>query len=365
MAVSARRKPPVPAELRPARQAFRDGCLEEAIALLDRALAREPDSAAAHCSRAMILLAQGRFQEGFRDFEWRHRVRGFEGDRPFFPRWDGRLATGKTLVLWDEQGAGDTIQFARFTTAAVRASRARVVVCVAPRLCRLLGGGARGWEVRDRRRGFPPADLQLSLMSVPAVLGLGAGDLAGDIPTLAPESELVAFWRDRLRGLGPRPRVGLSWRGNPRHPDDQERSAPFAAVAAFVRRWSDRFTFVSLQKQGGRQGLNGPDPSIVDLGPELDLGPDAFVDTAAVMSTLDLVLTTDSAVAHLGGSLGLPVWLLLARPCDWRWGVDGETTPFYRTTRLFRQPTAGDWEGLYARLDAALAASPLANQRAA
>jgi hypothetical protein len=365
MVVSARRKPPVPAEIRPARLAFRDGRLAEAIALLDRALAREPDSAAAHCSRAMILLAQGRFQEGFQAFEWRHRVRGFEGDRPWFPRWDGRPAPGKTLVLWDEQGAGDTIHFARFAAVAARASRARVVVCLAPRLCRLLGSGARGWEVRDRNRGFPPAELQLSLMSVPAVLGLGPEDLAGDSPTLAADPDLVAFWRDRLRGLGPRPRVGLTWRGNPRHPDDKERSAPFAAISGFVRRWSDRFTFVSLQKQGGLEGLNGPDPAIVDLGPELDVGPDAFVDTAAVMSTLDLTLTTDTAVAHLAGSLGLPVWLLLARPCDWRWGVDGDTTPFYRTARLFRQTAAGNWDSLFARLDAALAARLLGNQHAA
>jgi hypothetical protein len=364
MVVSARRKPPVPAEIRPARLAFRDGRLAEAIALLDRALAREPDSAAAHCSRAMILLAQGRFQEGFQAFEWRHRVRGFEGDRPWFPRWDGRPAPGKTLVLWDEQGAGDTIHFARFAAVAARASRARVVVCLAPRLCRLLGSGARGWEVRDRNRGFPPAELQLSLMSVPAVLGLGPEDLAGDSPTLAPDPDLVAFWRDRLRGLGPRPRVGLTWRGNPRHPDDPQRSAPFSAVAAFVRRWSDRFTFVSLQKQCGPEGLNAPEPSIVDLASELDVGPDAFVDTAAVMSTLDLMLTTDTAAAHLAGALGLPVWLLLARPCDWRWGVDGDTTPFYRTARLFRQPSAGDWRGIFARIDAALAASPLGNQRA-
>jgi hypothetical protein len=112
-------------------------------------------------------------------------------------------------------------------------------------------------------------------------------------------------------------------------------------------------------------GLNGPDPAIVDLGPELDVGPDAFVDTAAVMSTLDLTLTTDTAVAHLAGSLGLPVWLLLARPCDWRWGVDGDTTPFYRTARLFRQTAAGNWDSLFAGLDAALAARLLGNQHAA
>jgi hypothetical protein len=365
MATEARRGTPIPGEVREASAAFRAGRIDDAIALLEGVLTRDPGCAAAHSVRGMMFLAQGRFEEGFADYEWRQRIGGFEGDRPAIPRWDGRAADGKTLLLWDEQGLGDTIQFARFAAPAARRSGARVIVCATPRLCRLLRTGARGWDVRARDRGFPPADLQLSLMSVPAALRAGAADLGGARPSVAVEPELVSFWRDRLAGLGPRPRVGLTWRGNPAHPDDGRRSAPLTAIARFVRRWSDRLTFVSLQKQGGAEGLGAADLPIVDLGPELDVGPDAFVDTAAVMSALDLTLSTDTAVAHLAGSLCVPVWVLLARPCDWRWGLTGERSPFYETARLFRQPVAGDWDGLFDRVGDALAASLLRDRQAA
>jgi len=365
MPQAARRPTFVPAEVREASALIREGRVEDGIAILDQVLARDPDAVAAHSVRGMALLSLGRFEEGFAEYEWRHRVRGFEGDRPAIRRWDGGPADGQTLVLWDEQGLGDTIQFARFAATAAAASRARVVVCSNPRLCRLLRSGARGWEVRGRDRGFPPADLQLSLASVPAALRLGAGDLGCAGWRLAAEPEVVAFWRDRLRALGPRPRVGLSWRGNPRHPDDRRRSAPLAALARFVERWSEKVTFVSLQKNAGAEGLVDAGLPIVDLGREIDVGPDAFVDTAAVMSTLDLTLTTDTAVAHLAGSLCLPVWVLLARPCDWRWGTEGERSTFYETARLFRQPVTGDWDGLFGRAGAALAAFPLSARCAA
>jgi hypothetical protein len=240
-----------------------------------------------------------------------------------------------------------------------------VVVCTYPRLRRLLRSGERGFEVRGRDRGFPPADLQLSLVSLPAVLRLGAGDLGCANQHLAAEPEVVAFWRDRLGGLGPRARVGLTWRGNPRHPDDARRSVPLASLARFVGQWAEKVTFVSLQKNAGPEGIEATGLPIVELGPELDVGPDAFVDSAAVMSTLDLMLTTDTAAAHLAGSLGVPVWLLLPRPCDWRWGREGERSPFYETARLFRQPTPGDWDGLFDGVGAALAAAPLGERRAA
>jgi hypothetical protein len=365
MPPGARPATPIPAEVREANLAIRAGRIDDAIALLDRALARDPGCAAAHSTRGMALLSQGRFEEGFAAYEWRHRVRGFEGDRPALPRWDGGAAEGRTLLLWDEQGLGDTIQFARFAAPAARASEARIIVCANPRLCRLLRSGARGWEMRGRDRGFPPADLQLSLMSVPAALRLGARDLGDVTGGLAAEAEVVSFWRDRLAGLGPRPRVGLTWRGNPAHPDDPRRSAPVAALARFVRRWAEKVSFVSLQKNAASQELDTGTLPIVDLGPELDVGPDAFVDTAAAMSTLDLMLTTDTAAAHLAGSLGLPVWLLLARPCDWRWGHEGERSPFYETARLFRQPAAGDWDGLFDLVGGALAASSLGDRSAA
>ena len=161
MSPAARRATPVPAEVREASAAVRDGRVEDAIALLGQALARDPGSAAAHSTRGMALLSLGRFEEGFAEYEWRHRVRGFEGDRPSAPRWDGSAVDGRTLLLWDEQGLGDTIQFARFVAPAAAASKAQLLFGVAPRLCRLLRAGARGWEVRSRERGLPVVDVKI------------------------------------------------------------------------------------------------------------------------------------------------------------------------------------------------------------
>jgi tetratricopeptide (TPR) repeat protein len=364
--------PPYPSEVARASAAVKQGRLDDAIALLDQAIARLPDCAAAHAVRGMALLSAGRFREGFAAYEWRHRLPGFEGDHSIYPQsartgseaaatlppWDGGPLEGGTLLLWDEQGFGDTIQFARFTAPAARASRARVVLLGHPRICRLLRGCPGVDAVVARGQGVPPADAQLSLMSLPAVLGLGIDGLRAARSPVVVEPALATFWRnhlDRITAPG-RPRIGLAWQGNPRHPEDSRRSLPLAALAPLIERGGDRTTFVSLQKEAARDALAASGLPIVDLGAELDLGPDAFVDTSAAIAALDLVITTDTAIAHLAATLGAPTWVLLARPCDWRWGLDDASTPFYPTARLFRQPTPGRWAPVIAAAADALAA---------
>ena len=350
-----------PPEVAAASAAVKDGHIEDALQLLDRALEREPECAAAHVVRGMALLALGRFEEGFVAYEQRRRVPGFEGNAPPLPRWDGRSMPGGTLLLWDEQGYGDTIQFVRFAARAVDRSGARVALYAHPRLCRLLRGspGLRvGVGPRPRAGAWPPAQAQLSIMSLPTVLGLGAEELEGTTPYLAAETALAAAWRTRIDTLatvtGRRPRVGLVWQGNLLHVDDRRRSIPLAALAPLVERFAGCVTFVALQVGPALQALAAARLPIVNLGGTLDRGPDAFIDTAAVISGLDLVIACDTAVAHLAGALGATVWVVLARPCDWRWGRDCARSPFYGTARLFRQPAPGDWDGALAAVATAL-----------
>jgi len=267
--------------------------------------------------------------------------------------------------VWDEQGFGDTLQFVRFAAEA-RARGARVVFHGEPRLCRLLGSCAGFEEVVSRRAPRPPADLHAPLMTLPALLGSDGCD-AGTVPYLGAEPDVVARWNVRLcAGAGAadrRPRVGLAWQGNPQFADDTHRSVPLAALHQVLSALAPRVRFVSLQKGYGQEQIYDlpPDAAVEDLGGEIDLGHDAFVDSAAVMSVLDLVITSDTALAHLAGALGRPVWLLLAHVPDWRWGVAGETTPWYPTARLFRQGRPGDWNGVAAAVGAALAARNFAS----
>lgn len=333
-----------------------DGRVEETIALLDRAITRLPECAEAHAMRGMALLSVGRFEEGFAAYEWRHRVPGCEGNKPALPRWNGEPLPGKTLLLWDEQGFGDNIQFARFVERAARSSQAHIVLHVHPAVHRLMAS-CRGADAVEAREGRPPAaHAQLSLLSIPAALRLGAADLLAEAPWLAPEPALVQHWRGRLdvAAWRPRPRIGVAWQGNPRHPRDGRRSIPLAAFAPVVRAWAARATFVSLQKAPASDAIITNALPIVDFGVDLDGGYDAFVDTAAIMSSLDLVITSDTSIAHLAAALGVPVWVVLSRPCDWRWGQDGERSAFYPNARLLRQRDPGDWSGAMDELAVAL-----------
>jgi hypothetical protein len=337
---------PLPPLLRSAMVLFEEGESAAALPLLDRAIAAVPDLAEAHTYRGLALLSLGRYREGFACYAWRERIPGWKAPPSPAPRWDGGRLDG-TLLLWDEQGLGDTIQFARFIRAASRACGGRVLLSAHPRLVRLLHTCAGLGGVASRAALVPPADAQLPLMSLPAVLGVGAEDLADGAPYLAPEEKLVTSWRARLEAAGPAPRIGLVWQGNPAYADERRRAVPLQALRPLLARHPS-WTFVCLQKTAGAEPLRGSAEriAVVDLGAHIDLGRDGFVDTAAVLTSLDLLVTADTSVAHLAGALGRPVAVLLARPCDWRWGLAGDRTPFYPTARLFRQETPGDCRAL-------------------
>jgi hypothetical protein len=194
---------------------------------------------------------------------------------------------------------------------------------------------------------------EIPLLSLPGVFGTTLETIPSDIPCLRAEANLVDLWARRLSGIKGF-RIGISWQGNPSYRDDRHRSAALKHFSDLAR--MEGVTLVSLQKGYGldQMGHLPNDVSIVNLGPELDNGTDAFVDTAAVMANLDLIVASDTAIPHLAGALGVPVWLVLPHIPDWRWGLTGETCPWYPSMRLFRQEKPSDWPGVFQRVSCAL-----------
>lgn len=333
---------------------LRAGRPGDALQPLRVAAARAPARADVHTTLALALAASGDVAGGLREYEWRQRLAGWNPRSFDIPAWDGGPLEGKRLLVWDEQGLGDTLQFVRFARRA-RARGASLLFHGEPRLCRLLATSEGFDQLVSRQRPRPPADLHTSVMSLPALLGASTQGLARDVPYLSSEPELQTTWDQRLRDK--RLVVALAWQGNPAFCDDSRRSIPLGELVPMLRALAPRARFVSVQKGFGRDQLHQlpPDAPVEDLGPELDAGGDAFVDSAAVLRAVDVLITSDTALAHLAGALGARVWLALAKVPDWRWGVEGTTTPWYPTMRLFRQARAGDWGSVVGALEQALA----------
>ncbi len=325
---------------------------DEALASYDRALAIQGNFADCRFNRALLLLLLGRYAEGWREYEWRRRLKAWVARNFAAPEWRGEDLHGKRLLLYAEQGLGDTIQFARFAPLLAKRGAEIVLDVQAP-----LGGLLQRVEGAARivRQGETPpaADFQLPLMSVPFVLGLDAAQIPAVVPYLRADVARVAAWGARLpEGKF---RVGIAWQGNPRRKIDRGRSIPLAAFAPLCRVPGVRL--ISLQKHDGVEQLAAlPDVMRVsELGADFDSGPDGFLDSAAVMMHLDLVVTSDSTIAHLAGALGRPVWVILRDVPDWRWMLDRPDTPWYPTARLFRQDRRDDWGEVMGRVAAALA----------
>jgi tetratricopeptide (TPR) repeat protein len=331
--------------------------LAESEAAFRQALALAPDYADAHLGLALTLLLQGRLPEGWAQYEWRwrcpplvHLPRRFSK-----PLWDGSDLAGRTLLLHAEQGFGDTLQFVRFLAQAPAWGGPVVLECQPP-LHRLLRMSFPAVPLVARGEPLPPFDVQAPLLRVPHLLGTTLDTLPAATPYLRVDAGLAAAWAARLAGP-PGRRVGLVWSGNPDHREDHRRTLPpdyLAPLLAAGAGAAPPVRFFSLQK--GERAAR-----LADLqahAPVADLGPDLadFADTAAALLSLDLVITVDTAVAHLAGALGRPVWTLLAYAADWRWLRGRDDSPWYPTMRLFRQDGPGDWSPVIARVAAALQA---------
>ena len=340
------------------------GKLDEAAAVLARAVSIAPDDAQAHYNLSAVLLKQGRFEQGWAEYEWRRRTRQALARNEVFdrPEWDGAPLAGKTIVLHGEQGFGDVLQFARFAPL-VAAQGGRVVLRVYPPLVRLLRSLPNVAAVISLDADLPGYDCHLPLMSVPHVIGTRQAALPADVPYLRTDPVAVEAWRRRLAAL-PGRKVGLVWAGDPRpyHRGanllDRQRSLDLDDFAGLAK--IEGLCLISLQK--GPPALQAKTPpadlSLLDFTDELA----DFADTAALMANLDLIISVDTSMAHLAGALAKPVWILSRFDGCWRWLQDRDDSPWYPTARLFRQPAPGAWPAVLRRLADALASgdsSPL------
>jgi tetratricopeptide (TPR) repeat protein len=304
------------------------------------ALRDHPDDPVLHLNLAIVLLLRGKFEAGWEQYEWRFRAGAVQIPPCSQPRWNGEDLGGRTLLVRAEQGMGTTIQFCRYVTMA--AARGRVLFEVQPGLRPLLRDVAA--EVATVGDALPPFDTWCPLLSLPHLFGMQAPMP----PYLAANAGRVAAWRERIGTHGRR--IGIAWQGNPVAAVERGRSIPLREYLPLAQVPDVRL--ISLQKHHGLEQLaTVPDGLRIEtLGEDFDAGPDAFIDTAAVMQCLDMVITSDTSVAHLAGALGRPVWVGLQHVPDWRWLLEGEDCLWYPTMRLFRQTRRGDWSGVFARM---------------
>ena len=317
----------------------------EALADFEAALAAAPEFAEAHFEAAMAHLTLGDFAAGWRAYEWRWKTAAFARHRrqSQTPPWlgDGPIA-GKTILLEAEQGFGDTIQFIRY--APLLASRGAKVICaVQPELQPLLSQ-FDGISVTACGEPLEPFDLHCALLSLPLALQTRPATIPACVPYLAASAERLAYWRDRLPPA--QRRAGFVWSGSPSHKNDNNRSIALARLAGlFEDPLLQCFSLQTDLRAADREVLAGL-RGLVDLGH----GIRDFADTAAIIALLDVVVSVDTAVAHLAGALGKPVMILLPHAADFRWMRGRDDTPWYPTAKLFRQPAFGDWDTVIARV---------------
>ncbi len=327
------------------------GKLDEAVACYRRALELKSDYADAHVNLSLLLLT-GDFQRGWAEYQWRWKTKQCPPRDFSQAPWDGQPLEGRTILLHAEQGFGDTIQFIRYASLVKQAGASVLVECQKP-LVRLLAG-CRGVDALiGRGDDLPPFDVQAPLLSLPGIFHTSLETIPADVPYLFADPVLIEQWRGELGPIADS-KIGIAWRGNPTHKNDRARSIPLSCFEPLAS--LPAIHLVSLQKGAGAEELQEARDHfpVIDLGSRLDETSGAFLDTAAVMMNLDLVITCDTAVAHLAGALGVLVWVALPFVPDWRWLLDRSDSPWYPTMRLFRQDKRGDWQGVFQRIEAAI-----------
>ncbi len=315
-------------------------------------LAQRPDYADAQFALATCYLLREDYRQGWPAWEARLRTGEFQPPRGI-PRWAGESLTGRSLLLVAEQGLGDTLQFVRYARVFQQRG-ARVVLAVQRALGPLLKSGI-GWDalyLLDSGDALPGCDFYLPLMSAPYALFAETQAIPREVPYLAPDAEWVQHWRGELTKIEGF-KIGIAWQGSRDFGLDRWRSVPLAQFAPLARLPGVRL--ISLQKGFGAEQIAAVDFPVVDLADRLDEAAGAFRDTAAVIASLDLVVTSDTSVAHLAGALGAPVWVALQFMPDWRFLLSRDDSPWYPSMRLFRQQAPGQWADVFQRIAQAVA----------
>jgi len=309
-----------------------------------------PGDAAHRMSLGIALLRAGRFAEGWNEYAWRHLTPHLRRQALALPddlRWNGQALRGRTIVLTDEQGIGDAIQFFRYVPMVAARAPARLIHVAFPALAPLFRMAAPVAEVLDALPFGTDLHYHSTTMGLAQVFNTQLATIPGSVPYLLPDPGRVDDWARRLAGDA-RPRIGLAWSGNPAHQNDRQRSIP---AELLLRLTGLPGSFVSLQRDvrpADSEALRAC-AALRGIGTELT----DFAETAAAIANLDLVISVDTAVAHLAGAMGKPVWVLLPRVADWRWLEHRADSPWYPTARLFRAASDG-WGPVVARVAAAL-----------
>jgi tetratricopeptide (TPR) repeat protein len=349
------------------------GRITEAAICYERTLQIKPDDLQARYNRGLVRLAMGNLADGWPDYECRYELPEVAKRSFTKPRWQGEELDGRVLLVHAEQGMGDTLQFIRYVPLLAREG-GKIVVEVAEALVPLLARSDLGASVRLVGQGttLPDFDCHVPLLSLPGIFGTTLENIPDRVPYLSADPALVEHWRGKLEAGGRRPqaggrknslpssaglrpaassqfKVGIAWQGSTTYRADRLRSI---AVARFAPLAQDGVELVSLQKEPGSEQLAEIADSfrVRDLGEAFDREHGAFMDTAAVMQCLDLVVTSDTSIAHLAGGLGVAVWVALPLSPDWRWLVEREDSPWYPTMRLFRQTSFDDWSPVFERM---------------
>ncbi len=324
----------------------RQGELAEALASYDRAIVLDPANGEYHYNRAVLWLASGDFARGWPEYEWRPHC---EDSRYRQPRWDGSDLRGQRIVIHAGQpwGLGDTLQFIRYVPL-VKARGGEVILDVQPGLIPLLKESGYERFVADER-SMPECPWQSPMLSLPGAFQTSLATIPVAIPYLSANAELVAKWRQRLQGCRGL-KVGIHWRGSEAWTTDP-RSIPLGQFEPLAQ--IENVTLISLQKEDlgqGHESLGNRFP-LIRFDDELDVSGGAFMDTAAIIKNLDLVISCDTSITHLAGALGTPVWVALPHVSDWRWLLEREDNPWYPTMRLFRQQTHCDWSDVFRKIE--------------
>ncbi len=321
------------------------GRIDDAAAMYEQAVRSKPEVPEFHVNLGLNLLLRGDFARGWHEADWRRRDPSNPASRPFpKPIWDGSPLNGRTILLHAEQGLGDTMQFIRYA-GLVRDRGGRVVVECQPLLTELLKDVDGVDQVVTLGPALPEFDVHCPLMSLPIVFRTDLNSIPTPGNYLKAEPEKVAAWSQRLAGVSGK-RVGLVWAGSATFRNDKIRSIPPAKLLPLAA--VPGISLVSLQKGGpaAPEQLN-----LIDKTAELT----DFTETAALIANLDLVISVDTAVAHLAAAMGKPTWIMLPAVPDWRWMLGRDDSPWYPSARLFRQDTSGSWTNVIERLANALA----------
>jgi Flp pilus assembly protein TadD/ADP-heptose:LPS heptosyltransferase len=321
---------------------------EEAENEFRKALSLEPNYIIAHFNLAIHLLKLGKFEDGWQEYRWRTKREDVKISKHDSPEWNGEDLTGRSIIILAEQGFGDIIQAARYLKR-IRQNGTKIILECPGVLTPLFSSLPEVDQIIYRKGPLPAADFHIPILNIPAVLQDDVDSLSTENAYLSATPKTINEWQQRL-GSSNKFRVGIVWQGSPSFKTDRWRSIPlneFSELASIPE-----VELVSLQK--GEAGTNQiadfqKHYSLLDVDKKLKRNRN-FMDTAAIICNMDLVITSDTSVAHLAGALGAPTWVLLSANADWRWMVNREDSPWYPSMRLFRQNTFGDWQQLFKKV---------------